>query len=90
VSPTAHDHPVWERATAAVDDAAADGAQAAAALIARLPRAQAEVVLLRVVGGLSGEEVARITGRSEGAVRVIQHRALRRLRREFGAGPEAV
>jgi len=44
-----------------------------------LPKAQAEVVLLRVLGGLSTEEVAQLTGRSAGAVRVLQHRALRRL-----------
>ncbi|HXD68828.1 MAG TPA: RNA polymerase sigma factor [Gaiellales bacterium] len=47
--------------------------------IARLPRAQAEVVLLRVIGDLSTDEVAQMTGRSPGAVRVLQHRALRRL-----------
>jgi len=47
--------------------------------IARLPRPQAEVVLLRVIGDLSTEEVAELTGRSPGAVRVLQHRALRRL-----------
>jgi len=47
--------------------------------IARLPREQAEVVLLRVLGGLSAEDVARITGKRPGTVRVIQHRALRRL-----------
>jgi len=47
--------------------------------IARLPKAQAEVVLLRVIGDLSTEEVAEMTGRSPGSVRVLQHRALRRL-----------
>ena len=47
--------------------------------IARLPKAQAEVVLLRVIGDLGTEEVAELTGRSPGAVRVLQHRALRRL-----------
>jgi RNA polymerase sigma-70 factor (ECF subfamily) len=47
--------------------------------IARLPRPQAEVVLLRVVAGFSADEVAEMTGRSAGAVRVLQHRALRRM-----------
>jgi RNA polymerase sigma-70 factor, ECF subfamily len=51
--------------------------------IARLPRAQAEVVLLRVLGDFSSEEVAEMTGRSPGAVRVLQHRALRRLAAEL-------
>jgi RNA polymerase sigma-70 factor (ECF subfamily) len=48
-------------------------------LAGELPPAQAEVVLLRVVGGLDVAEVASITGRSEGAVRVLQCRALKRL-----------
>lgn len=39
----------------------------------------AEVVLLRIVAGLSVDEVAAIVGRSPGAIRVQQHRALRKL-----------
>jgi RNA polymerase sigma-70 factor (ECF subfamily) len=50
-------------------------------LIAGLPSAQAEVVLLRVVAGFDVTEVAAIMGRSPGWVRVSQHRALRRLAR---------
>ena len=45
-----------------------------------LPRAQADVVLLRVIGGLAVEDVAEILERSPGAVRILQHRALKRLR----------
>jgi RNA polymerase sigma-70 factor (ECF subfamily) len=52
-------------------------------LITALPADQAEIVLLRVVAGLSADEVAELTGRSAGAVRVIQHRALRRLALRF-------
>jgi RNA polymerase sigma-70 factor (ECF subfamily) len=48
-------------------------------LVGELPPAQAEVVLLRVVGGFDVAEVASITGRSAGAVRVLQCRALKRL-----------
>jgi RNA polymerase sigma-70 factor (ECF subfamily) len=48
---------------------------------------QAEVVLLRVVGGLEVEQVARIMGRRPGTVRVIQHRALKRLSRELTLEP---
>ncbi len=55
------------------------GTQAAIALLARLPRLQAEVILLRVVAGLDTEAVARLLGRSPGAVRVTAHRGLRRL-----------
>jgi RNA polymerase sigma-70 factor (ECF subfamily) len=63
-----------------------DSASALAAvqrITAALNREQAEVVLLRVVGGLSVEEVARILGKRAGAVRVIQHRALRKLSKEI-------
>jgi RNA polymerase sigma-70 factor (ECF subfamily) len=55
---------------------------AAIARIATLPPDQAEVVLLRILGGLSVREVAAITGKRPGTVRVLQHRALRRLARE--------
>lgn len=47
--------------------------------IAELPREQAEVVLLRVLGGLTAEDVAGITGLRPSTVREIQHRALNRL-----------
>src|SRR5215469_15702852 len=49
------------------------------ALVAELPALQAEVILLRVVAGLDNETVARLVGRSPGAVRVASHRGLRRL-----------
>jgi RNA polymerase sigma-70 factor (ECF subfamily) len=48
-------------------------------LTAGLSAEQAEVVLLRVVAGLTVEQVAEIVGKSPGAIRVMQHRALRRL-----------
>jgi RNA polymerase sigma-70 factor (ECF subfamily) len=40
---------------------------------------QAEVVILRVIGDLGVDEVAAIMGKRRGTVRVLQHRALRRL-----------
>jgi len=63
------------------------GTEAALALIATLPPDMAEVVLLRVVAGLSADEVARIMGKSPGNIRVLQHRALARLARELAAEP---
>jgi RNA polymerase sigma-70 factor (ECF subfamily) len=63
-------------AGAAVD---AISSRAAVALITTLPPDQAEVVLLRVVAGLEVAEVAAITGKRPGNVRVLAHRALRRL-----------
>jgi RNA polymerase sigma-70 factor (ECF subfamily) len=44
-----------------------------------LPPHQAEVLLLRVVDGLTVDEVAMITAETPVNVRVLQHRALRRL-----------
>ena len=45
---------------------------------------QQEVLALRVLGGLSAAQVGEVLGKSEGAVRVAQHRALRSLREAMG------
>lgn len=50
-------------------------------LVEELPAEQAEIVLLRVLGGLDVAEVASIVGKTPGAVRVAQHRAMRRLQK---------
>ena len=50
-------------------------------LLDELPEKQREILLLRIVVGLSAEETAQIVGASPGAVRVAQHRALARLRK---------
>jgi RNA polymerase sigma-70 factor (ECF subfamily) len=55
-------------------------AQQARALLARLPEHLRELLILRVVTGLSAEETGNVLGMSAGAVRVAQHRALARLR----------
>ena len=61
------------------------GAQGAVdALVEQLSPDQAEAVLLRVVGGLSVAETARIMQRPAGAVRVLCHRALRQLATRYG------
>jgi RNA polymerase sigma-70 factor, ECF subfamily len=49
------------------------------ALVMKLPHDHAEIIMLRVVAGLEAADVARIVGKSPGAVRVTAHRALRRL-----------
>ena len=53
--------------------------QVAMDLIKSLPREQAEIIMLRVVAGLDTSDVARIVGKTPGAVRVAAHRGLRRL-----------
>jgi RNA polymerase sigma-70 factor, ECF subfamily len=55
-------------------------AERARALLARLPLNQRELLVLRVLSGLSAEETGNALGMSAGAVRVAQHRALARLR----------
>ena len=55
-------------------------AQRARALLARLPAHLRELLILRMVSGLSAEETGNVLGMTPGAVRVAQHRALARLR----------
>jgi RNA polymerase sigma-70 factor (ECF subfamily) len=68
-------------------DTEAEGIAAASAgldlarLLAGLTPEQADVVSLRVIGELDVAEVAAMLGKSPGAVRVAQFRALQRLRR---------
>jgi len=50
----------------------------------RLRADQQEVLALRVLGGLSAAQVSEVLGKTEGAVRVAQHRALRSLREAMG------
>jgi RNA polymerase sigma-70 factor (ECF subfamily) len=61
--------------------------EAALALVGRLPREQAEVVLLRHVAGLDVASTARVLGKSPGNVRVAAHRGLRRLAQLLDADP---
>src|ERR1700753_3089981 len=51
-----------------------------------LPSQQREILILRVVVGLSAEETAAAVGSTTGAVRVAQHRALQRLKDEIVSG----
>lgn len=56
----------------------------ALALVAGLPRDQAEAVLLRVVVGLDGPAAARVLGKRPGAVRTAAYRGLKRLAAQLG------
>jgi RNA polymerase sigma-70 factor, ECF subfamily len=53
--------------------------QGAIALLAKLSPDQAEAVALRVIAGLDTPDVAKILGKSAGAVRVALHRGLKSL-----------
>ncbi len=65
-----------DTARSALDAVATD---AALELIARLPRDQADAVLLRVVMGLDAKTAARVLGKRAGAVRTACYRGLRGL-----------
>jgi RNA polymerase sigma-70 factor (ECF subfamily) len=60
---------------------ASAGDAAARRIASLLPADQADVILLRVVVGLSVEEVAAIMGKKPGTVRVLQSRGLKRLQK---------
>ena len=57
-----------------------------ARMLDKLPDKQREILVLRVVVGLSAEETAEAVGSTPGAVRVAQHRALARLRKSMPGG----
>lgn len=57
----------------------------ALSILGQLSALQAEVIALRVLTGLSVDEVAGIVGRSPGAVRIAAHRGLRRLEQILAA-----
>jgi RNA polymerase sigma-70 factor (ECF subfamily) len=85
LTPDVVDRPADDDPAATALDAA--GAEAALAFVREfLPRDQAEVILLRVVGGLEVSEVAAIVGKRPGTVRVLQHRGLRRLAEQITRG----
>jgi RNA polymerase sigma-70 factor (ECF subfamily) len=64
--------------------ARADDGRAIRAALARIAPDRQQVILLRFVDGLSAREIGAVLDRSEGAARVLLHRALRDLARELG------
>ncbi len=56
----------------------------------QLTAAQREVISLRFAGGLAIAEVARTMGKSEGAVKALQHSAIAALRRVLLVGENGV
>ncbi|MBI2831481.1 MAG: sigma-70 family RNA polymerase sigma factor [Chloroflexi bacterium] len=51
--------------------------------IAGMPQSQKQVLLLKFIEGLSNPEISQIMGKSEGAIRILQMRALQTLRSKF-------
>lgn len=62
-----------------------DSAARMTKLLEVLPEKQREILMLRIVVGLSAEETAEAVGSTPGAVRVAQHRALAKLKTEITA-----
>jgi RNA polymerase sigma-70 factor (ECF subfamily) len=63
-----------------------DEAAAAWRAVGRLPADRRRALVLRFVEEMSTAEIAGVLGRSEGAVRVLIHRALRTVARDLGRG----
>ena len=72
---------VSEESTSLEQIIEAEEASALASAIAQLPEEQQQVIVLRFIEGRKHAEVARIIGKSAGACRIIQHRALTALNR---------
>jgi RNA polymerase sigma-70 factor (ECF subfamily) len=68
---------VTQEAMASLDDARV------VAAIAELPLDQRAVLLLRILGDLTVEEVARVVDKRPGAVKALQRRALRRVEKAY-------
>jgi RNA polymerase sigma-70 factor (ECF subfamily) len=58
------------------------------AVIRTMPEAYRETLVLKLVEGLSGKEIAEQTGLTPDSVRVNLHRGLRQLRERLGLSPE--
>ena len=65
--------------TADSADASIERVEWAEAILRCLPPTQAEVVMLRVIVGLTVTEVAELIDKSPGAVRVLAHRGLQKV-----------
>jgi RNA polymerase sigma-70 factor (ECF subfamily) len=72
-----------ESAVVSVNDHRAEGLAALAAIRA-LPEAYRETLMLRLVEGMTGPEIARCTGLTDGSVRVNLHRGMKLLRERLG------
>jgi RNA polymerase sigma-70 factor (ECF subfamily) len=62
--------------------------QELAEVISSLPPRQKQVIILKFIEGLDNGEIARITGKREGAIRMLQMRALMALRQKL-TGPDS-
>jgi RNA polymerase sigma-70 factor (ECF subfamily) len=57
-----------------------------AEMLGCLPPAQKQVIIFKFIEGMANSEIAKIMNKSEGAIRILQMRALSALRKEIGSG----
>lgn len=86
------------RPTSELDERSMEGNEASAdkrmralevlAAIKRLPEAYREALVMRLVEGMTGPEIAERTGLTKGSVRVNLHRGMKLLREELSGGEE--
>jgi RNA polymerase sigma-70 factor (ECF subfamily) len=74
-------------ADASIDPAPTAEAREALDAIRALPEAYRETLIMRLVEGLTGPEIAERTGLAPGSVRVNLHRGMMILRERLGAAP---
>jgi RNA polymerase sigma-70 factor (ECF subfamily) len=84
----AHEHHAPGADPAGVVARADQGREIRSAL-SRISADRRQAVILRFVDGLSAREIGAVLDRSEGAARVLLHRALRDLARELEPGEDA-
>ncbi len=83
------DHPVHDQLPEEIGHASGDASAApdvrkVLEALRELPEAYAETLILRLVEGLTGPEIAERTGLSPGSVRVNLHRGMELLRQALG------
>lgn len=86
VDPEASDD--WAGATGSAEEAAMEGIETEEVLrvLATLPDDQRSVVAMRVLGDLTVDQVAQAIGKTPGAVKALQRRALRKMRKKVEMG----
>lgn len=83
----ASDEGLGELATTAAGPEAITAAHGLLGVVSRLPLKLREVLILRLVEGLNGPEIAELTGLTHGTVRVYLHEGMQRLRAELDPNP---
>ena len=53
-------------------------------IVSKLPANQRQIIILKFIAGLNNREIGKVLGKNEGAVRIMQMRALLSLRKKLG------